>query len=101
MNHLFKRLLTTSQQTYTKLFVDSMIKETLVEFADSFLHFRDTMRNISKVFVWRLRREARATSIIYQLGPKPNASDLENKFIIREEIILKSLERIKTQNLTY
>lgn len=61
------------------------------------------MRNARKVFVWRLRREARATSIIYQRGAKPDVSDLENKFIVREEIVLNESpeSRIKTQYLMY
>ena len=95
-NHLSKHI---------ELFVDSMAKETFVEFADVYedglLHLRGIMRNARRVFVWRLSREAIATSIIYQLGAKSDLSEMENKFIRREERVLKSLEsRIKTQYLT-
>lgn len=49
-----------------------MAKETFVDFADvyedSLLHLRGIMRNARKVLVWRLRRNAIATSIIDQLG---------------------------------
>lgn len=59
------------------------------------------MRNARKMFVQRLSREAMANSTIYQLGARSGFSELQNKFIGREERVLRSLEsRIKTQYLT-
>lgn len=73
-----------------------MAKETFVEFADvyeaSLPHLRGIMRNARKVFVWSISREAMATSIIYQLGAKSDFSELENKFIGREERVLNNLK---------